>query len=116
MGANSVRRVDPEFDVFGRVVIGDFVYLGNNALVMPGVTIGNNVLVAAGSVVTKSIPDNVVVAGNPAKYICTIDECYRRNIHYNTRTKGMSPEEKKKFLLKAESGFFIKKQNIHIER
>jgi serine acetyltransferase len=36
---------------------------------MPGVVIGNNVIVAAGSVVTKSIPSNVVIAGNPAKII-----------------------------------------------
>ena len=36
---------------------------------MPGVTIGNNVVVASGAVVTKDVPDNVVVGGNPAKII-----------------------------------------------
>ena len=50
-GAGAVRKMYPEFDTFGRVAIGDYVYLGTNSLVMPGVTIGDNVLVAAGSVV-----------------------------------------------------------------
>ena len=64
---------------------------------MPGVTIGDNVLVAAGSVVTKSVPSNVVVGGNPAKYICSVDEYISRNMRYNTNSKGMFGDEKKNF-------------------
>ena len=48
------------------VVVGNSVWIGGNAVILPGVTIGNNVVVGAGSVVTRDIPDNVVVAGNPA--------------------------------------------------
>lgn len=59
-GGGAVRSKYPKFDTFGKVVIGDWVYIGTNALIMPGVTIGNNVLVAAGSVVTKSVPPGVV--------------------------------------------------------
>lgn len=51
------------------VVIGNSVWIGGNAVILPGVTIGNNVVIGAGSVVTKDIPDNEVVAGNPAKII-----------------------------------------------
>lgn len=51
------------------VTIGDNVWFGGNCVVLPGVTIGNNVVVGAGSVVTKDVPDNAVVAGNPAKII-----------------------------------------------
>lgn len=51
------------------VIIGDNVWIGGSATILPGVTIGNNVVVGAGSVVTKSFPDNVVIAGNPAKVI-----------------------------------------------
>lgn len=48
------------------VVIGDNVWVGARAVILPGVKIGNNVVVAAGSVVTKDIPDNRLVAGVPA--------------------------------------------------
>ena len=49
--------------------IGDDCWLGGGVTVCPGVTIGNRVIVGAGSVVTHDIPDDVVVAGNPAKVI-----------------------------------------------
>lgn len=76
---------------------------------MPGVTIGNNVLVAAGSVVTKSIPEGVVVAGNPARRICTIEEYYERNKQWDVHTKHLSPNEKRKFLLSMDNSFFVNK-------
>lgn len=50
-------------------VIGDNVTLGANVTILGDICIGNNVIVGAGSVVVKSIPDNCVVAGNPAKII-----------------------------------------------
>ena len=51
------------------VTIGDNVWIGGSATILPGVSIGNNVVIGAGSVVTKDIPDNVVAAGNPARVI-----------------------------------------------
>lgn len=51
------------------VIIADNVWIGMNATVLKGVKIGENSIVAAGSVVTKSVPPNVVVAGNPATVI-----------------------------------------------
>jgi len=51
------------------VTIGDHVWIGGRAIINPGVTIGNNVVIASGAVVTKDVPDNVVVGGNPAKII-----------------------------------------------
>jgi len=51
------------------VVIKNNVWIGASALILPGVTIGENVVVGAGAVVTKDVPDNTVVAGNPAKVI-----------------------------------------------
>ena len=55
------------------VKIGNDVWIGANVVILPGVTIGNNVVIAAGAVVTKDIPDNVLVGGIPAKIIKTIE-------------------------------------------
>lgn len=63
-----------DYTKIGRVTIGDKVFVGAYSIIMPGVTIGNNVVIGCGSVVTKDVPDNVVVCGNPAKVLCTIEE------------------------------------------
>lgn len=54
-----------------KTVIGSHCFIGCAAIILPNVTIGNHVIVAAGSVVTKDVPNNCVVAGNPAKVIKT---------------------------------------------
>lgn len=54
------------------VNIGDNVWIGGRSIINPGVTIGDNVVVASGSVVTKDVPSNVLVGGNPAKIIKSI--------------------------------------------
>ena len=59
---------------------GDNVYVASNATVIGDIHIGSNVIIGAGSVVTKDVPDNVVVVGNPARVIRTIGEdVYLRN-------------------------------------
>ena len=110
-----VRHIDPTFDTFGKVEIGDYVYIGSDSIIMPGVTIGDHVLVAAGSVVTKSIPSGVVVGGNPAKYICTVEEYYERNKQYNISTHGLSFSEKRKKLMQIPDEKFVKKPFISIK-
>ncbi len=55
------------------VNIGNDVWIGGGAIICPGVTIGNGAVIGAGTVVTKNVPDNVVFAGNPAKFIKNID-------------------------------------------
>lgn len=65
------------------VTIGDNVWLGGNAVIMPGVNIGNNVVIG-GSVVTKDIPDNVIAAGNPCRVIREITE-EDRKYYYKDR-------------------------------
>lgn len=87
-------------DKIGRIKIGNNVNIGWNAIIMPGVTIGNNVVVAAGAVVTKTVPDNCVVAGVPAKVIETIEEYAKKNKDKVLMTKEMSHDEKKEYLLK----------------
>lgn len=63
-------------DKMGKVKIGDNCFIGRRSTIMPGVTIGDNVIVGTGAIVTKDVPSNTVVAGIPAKIICTIDEYY----------------------------------------
>ena len=53
--------------------IGKKVWIGSGAIVLPGVTIGDNSVIAAGSIVTKDVPENCVYGGNPAKFIKKID-------------------------------------------
>lgn len=57
-----------------RPVIGDHVSLGANVTIIGGVHVGNNVIIGAGSVVVKDVPDNCVVAGNPAKIIKYLEQ------------------------------------------
>ena len=56
------------------VVIGNNVWIGGRAVINPGVKVGHNVVIASGAVVTKDVPDNVVVGGNPAQIIKHIKE------------------------------------------
>ena len=58
----------------GRVTIGDNVFIGAESVVLPGVTIGSNVIIGANSTVTHDVPNNSVVAGSPARVICTLEE------------------------------------------
>lgn len=55
------------------ITFGNNVWIGGGAIINPGITVGHNAVIASGAVVTKDVPDNVVVGGNPAKVIKNID-------------------------------------------
>lgn len=59
---------------FSKVVIGNRVWIGANATILPGVTIGDNAVIGAGSLVNRDIPANVVAVGVPARVIRHLDE------------------------------------------
>lgn len=65
----------------GKVKIGNNVYFGRNCSVLKNVTIGDNCIIGYGSVVVKDVPPNSVVAGVPAKIICSLDEYYKKRKH-----------------------------------
>ena len=66
---DTTLRIDEQGISTNPVVIGDDVWIGANAVILPGVTIGRHVVVAAGAVVTKDVRDNCVVGGVPAKVL-----------------------------------------------
>lgn len=66
------------------VTIGNNVWIGGNAVIMPGVTIGDNVVIGAGSIVTRDLPSNVIAAGNPCRVIREITDA-DRDFYYKDR-------------------------------
>jgi len=61
-------EICPSVNISGRCKIGDLTFIGTGAIILPGVKIGNNCIIAAGSVVTKDVPDYSLVAGVPAVF------------------------------------------------
>jgi acetyltransferase-like isoleucine patch superfamily enzyme len=108
-GGHVLRKMNPDFDCFGKVCIEDWAYIGAGSIILPGVTIGEGALVAAGSVVTKSVKPHTVVGGNPAKLICTTEEYAIHNEKYNINTKGLSASQKRKKLMGLDDSLFIRK-------
>ena len=103
------RNEYPYFDCFGKIVVKDNVYIGNYAIILPGVTIAENVIIGAGAVVTKSVSKNSIVGGNPAKKIGDVNEIKKRLIPYNLNTKGLNFNDKKDVLLSTKEYFFVSK-------
>tara|TARA_B100000767_G_scaffold275215_1_gene311056 strand:- start:2485 stop:3000 length:516 start_codon:yes stop_codon:yes gene_type:complete len=99
----------PKLDYFGKVIIKNNVYIGNNSMIMPGVTIGNDVIIGGASVVTKSIPDGKIAAGNPARIVGETKDYFSKIKEYDVGSKGMRYEEKKNFLLGLTNDKFIRK-------
>lgn len=108
-GAHVARKIYKNFDIFGKINIEDWVYIGAGSQIMPGVTIGEGSLIAAGSIVTKSVPPHEVWGGNPARFICSVEEYITRNLAHNINSKALSPIEKRKYLLSLPESKFISK-------
>jgi carbonic anhydrase/acetyltransferase-like protein (isoleucine patch superfamily) len=72
--SRRLRRESFAIEDASPVIIGRNVWIGTSAIILSGVTIGDNSVVAAGSIVTKSVPPNTLVAGNPARIIKTLED------------------------------------------
>lgn len=86
-----------------------------------GVTkIGDNVIIGAGSVVTKNVPSNVVVAGNPARIICTLEEYYKKNMdRFSEYAKTMYNRQKEilgRDLDESEMGWYIALWDLNMRK
>ncbi len=108
-------------------IIGKNCFIGMNSIILMGTQIGDNVIVGAGSVVHGIIPDNVVIGGNPARVICTLDEYHRRRtertvneakrcakVYYQRFGRFPTPEcmSRWKFILFQRDNEFLDKNNI----
>lgn len=105
------------FPSSGKVKIGNNVSCGFNVTILKGVTIGDNVFIGLGSIVTKDIPPNSIVAGVPARVICSLESFINRRIKesleeafdYVSSIKHRPPQL---YDFKEEFVFFIDKNNI----
>lgn len=101
-----------DFDYYGKISIGNNVYIGQRAIIMPGVKIGNNCVIGAATIVNKSIPDNSIVAGNPCKYITNTDSFVKKMMTQKIDTLGLKGKDKLSFIYNLDESFFIQKPNI----
>ena len=90
----------PDLEITKPITVGDNVYIGNNVILLPGVTVGNNVVIGAGAVVAKDIPDNSVAVGVPARVIKTADEYFEKIQRESLHLGHLKGQEKDKALMK----------------
>ncbi|MGR2667470.1 acyltransferase [Vibrio campbellii] len=88
------RNQYPDFELAGKIDVGDNVFIGTRAMILPGVTIGNNCIIGANSVVTRDVPDNTVVGGNPARIIKSTDDFLNKSLKRSLKIGHLSGYEK----------------------
>ncbi|WP_285009804.1 acyltransferase [Pedobacter faecalis] len=101
-GLSVLRKKYPRINKYGRITIGDNVFIGSGVMIMPNVDIGDNVIIAAGSIVTKSVSSDSVVGGVPAKLLKTIQQYERDVISRNDHIimpEGLEGKAKEKFII-----------------
>jgi maltose O-acetyltransferase len=69
-----------ETSITQQVIIEDDCFIGYGSIVLMGVRVGKGSIVGAGAIVTRDVPPNSVVAGNPARVVCTVDELVKKRI------------------------------------
>ena len=99
-GTLLFRNRVPDLEITKPIKIGDNVYIGNNVLIMPGITIGNDVVIGAGAIVSRDIPDNSVAVGVPAKVIKTADEYFEKIQKESIHLGHLKGQEKDRALMK----------------
>lgn len=101
-------------DVFGEIYIGDNCFIGNRAIIMPGVRLAENTIVGAGSVVTHSqLVPGYIIAGNPSRIICSVSDYYEKNKDYMVNADGLTVDEFKAYISNHKEKLIIK--NNHKE-
>ncbi len=97
-GAWLFRDEFPDLDVFGTIVIGNNVFIGRRAIILPGTVIGDNCVIGAGSVVKGALASDGVYAGVPAKRLRELGEYKAKLLENNLKSKQLGALEKRRFL------------------
>lgn len=97
-GTLLFRESVPDLEITKPITIGNNVYIGVNTIILPGVQIGDNVIVGAGSVVSKDLKSNGVYAGNPAKYIKSMEAYFDKIQNESLHLGHLSAKKKNKAL------------------
>lgn len=79
------------------IKIGNNCFVGKNASILPGVVIGDNCIIGYGAVVTKSIKSGEIWGGVPARFICTVEDYFKKNEKNFHETVSMSYKEKRNY-------------------
>lgn len=109
----QISKNDPDLDYFGKIKIGNYVSIGEGCKIMPGVTIGDNVIIGAGTVVTKSIPEGFMVAGNPMKHIGYTEDFYQKlKSNLDLGTGRWDSKRKREYLMSLPDDKFTQKPYI----
>lgn len=93
-GVLPFRKDIPDLDLAAPIHVKSNTFIGMDAIILKGVTIGENCIVGAGAVVTRSVPDGAIVAGNPAKVVRQTKD-YLENAEKNSLKIGHLPEAEK---------------------
>ncbi len=98
-------------DKVGVICVGNNVFIGNNSILLPGVIIGDNYIIGAGSVVSKNVPENSVVAGNPAKVIMSFSEYADKCVTHSDQYPWLWAKSKDE-VINSRIDYFWEKGNI----
>ncbi len=98
------RESEPEIDLFGKILIGNNVFVGINATILNGTIIGDDSIIGAGSIVKGGFAPGSVIAGVPARRIASIQEYYEKNKPYFSYIRRLQGEDKMRAVIEHVKG------------
>ncbi|WP_218947869.1 acyltransferase [Acinetobacter sp. YH12157] len=98
-GVWVLRDKYKDLDCFGKITIGNNVFVGLNSIIIPNTEVGDNVVIGAGSLVRGILESNFVYAGVPVRKVMTIEEYEKKILEKSDSTKSFDSVEKRKYLV-----------------